>query len=253
MFEQSDLYAAGRNKRTKFVALSAAALQIGLVAGYILTPLIWPATMPTTWATAKMKTVSLAKARPKPILVKPQLVPKNLEAKAFSAPSTHTTVATVQSPRGGMVTHPTPTSLGDSEPRISLGGGMGTTFSFAAGPGTGFGTATGPNVTAAHAPPTHETGPVRVSTGVSNGLLLAPIRPIYPMIAKASHTQGTVIVTATIDRSGKIVGLQILSGPDMLRNAAADAIREARYRPYLLNGQPTEVITLISVTFTIAG
>ena len=94
---------------------------------------------------------------------------------------------------------------------------------------------------------------VRLSSGVTNGMLLAPIRPEYPAIAKASHTEGTVMVTATIDRNGRIVGLQVVSGPMMLRQAAAEAIREARYRPYLLNGLATEVETTISVSFRMSG
>jgi periplasmic protein TonB len=85
------------------------------------------------------------------------------------------------------------------------------------------------------------------------GRLLAPITPVYPPIARAAHVQGTVVVTATIDKQGRIVGAQVLSGPDMLRNAAIDAIRVARYKPYLLNDEPTDVITTISVNFTMGG
>ena len=85
------------------------------------------------------------------------------------------------------------------------------------------------------------------------GRLLAPITPIYPPIARAAHVQGTVVVTATIDKQGRIVGAQVLSGPDMLRNAAIDAIRAARYKPYLLNDEPTDVTTTISVNFTMGG
>ena len=96
-------------------------------------------------------------------------------------------------------------------------------------------------------------GAVRLSSGVTSGMLLAPIRPEYPQIAKLSRTEGTVVVTATIDKNGRIVGLQVVSGPVMLRQAAADAIREARYRPYLLNGLATEVETTISVSFRMSG
>ncbi len=68
-----------------------------------------------------------------------------------------------------------------------------------------------------------------------------------------SRVEGTVVVTATIDKQGRITGLQVLSGPEMLRTAAVDAIKDARYRPYLLNGEPTAIITTISVNFRLGS
>ena len=62
-----------------------------------------------------------------------------------------------------------------------------------------------------------------------------------------------MLVTAIIDKNGRIVGLKVVSGPPMLQQAAADAVRDARYRPYLLNGQPTEVVTTFSVNFRMSG
>jgi protein TonB len=84
-------------------------------------------------------------------------------------------------------------------------------------------------------------------------MLLAPIRPVYPAIAKAAHVEGTVIVEATISATGAIESLHVLSGPEMLRGAALEAIRTARYRPYQLNGQPTAVQTTITVNFKIGA
>jgi protein TonB len=65
--------------------------------------------------------------------------------------------------------------------------------------------------------------------------------------------QGTVVVTAMIDKEGRIVGVRVLSGPAMLQGAAVDAVREARYRPYLLNGEATEVETTVSVNFRLGS
>jgi protein TonB len=115
-------------------------------------------------------------------------------------------------------------------------------------PGLGSGSegGKGPVVVAKAAVP---AAPLNISRGVSAGLLLTPLRPVYPEIAKIAHVSGTVVVTATIDKSGRIVGLKVLSGPPMLQQAAADAVRDARYRPYLLNGQPVEVVTTFSVNF----
>jgi periplasmic protein TonB len=92
-------------------------------------------------------------------------------------------------------------------------------------------------------------GAVHVSTGVLQGMLLAPIRPVYPAIAKAAHVEGSVVVNAVISRTGTIESLHVLSGPTMLQGAAIDAIRTARYQPYRLNGEPTEVQIAITVNF----
>ena len=102
----------------------------------------------------------------------------------------------------------------------------------------------GPHVVAGPA-----AGPLHVSTGVMAGQLLQPIRPEYPVIAKLSHTEGTVVVQAVISKSGKIESARVVSGPAVLQGAALEAVREARYRPFLLNGLPTEVETTVSITF----
>jgi protein TonB len=95
--------------------------------------------------------------------------------------------------------------------------------------------------------------PLPVSTGVYAGSLLSPIRPIYPAIARAAGISGTVIVEAIISKTGTIESLNVVSGPEMLRRAALDAIRTAHYRPYLLNGEPTEIQTTFTVNFKIGG
>ena len=107
-----------------------------------------------------------------------------------------------------------------------------------------------PNVSRA---PTKTTGPVKVSSGVSTGMLLTPIQPVYPAIAKAAGVQGTVVMEAMISKAGRIESLHAISGPPMLRQAALDAVQAARYRPFQLNGQPTEVQTTITVVFQLGG
>jgi protein TonB len=88
-----------------------------------------------------------------------------------------------------------------------------------------------------------------ISTGVSAGMLLAPIQPIYPQIARAAGIQGTVVIQAIISKSGHIESARVLSGSPMLQEAALQAVRAARYRPFLLNNQPTEVETTIRIVF----
>ena len=98
-----------------------------------------------------------------------------------------------------------------------------------------------------------QTGPVRISSGVAQGNLINKPDPIYPAIARAAHIQGAVVIHATISKTGTIENLVVDSGPPMLRPAAIDAIRQWRYKPFLLNGDPTEVETTITVNFTAGG
>ena len=97
--------------------------------------------------------------------------------------------------------------------------------------------------------PAANASPARISGGVTAGLLIAPIQPLYPPIAKARGTQGTVVIAAIISKTGRIESARVISGPIMLQSAALDAVRAARYRPYLMNGEPTEVETTISINF----
>ena len=73
--------------------------------------------------------------------------------------------------------------------------------------------------------------------------------PVYPAIARAAHVQGAVILHAIISKQGTIEDLQVVSGPPMLTRAAVDAVMRWRYKPYLLNGDPVEVETSITVNF----
>lgn len=94
---------------------------------------------------------------------------------------------------------------------------------------------------------------VRVSQGVTEGLLINKVAPAYPVIAKAARVQGSVVLKAIINKEGAIQDLQLVSGHPMLAPAAIAAARQWRYRPYLLNGQPVEVETTITVIFTLTG
>ncbi len=98
--------------------------------------------------------------------------------------------------------------------------------------------------------PAKPAGPLRVSAGVAAGQLIVPIQPQYPAIARQIRLQGTVVVSAIIATDGRIESLRVLSGPPLLVNAAVEAIRQARYRPWQLNGEPVEVETTINVVFS---
>ncbi|HEY0564649.1 MAG TPA: energy transducer TonB, partial [Terriglobales bacterium] len=71
--------------------------------------------------------------------------------------------------------------------------------------------------------------------------------------AKAARIQGAVVLAATISKSGSIEGLHVVSGHPMLVQAAMDAVKQWRYKPYMLNGEPTEVETTITVNFNMNG
>lgn len=94
---------------------------------------------------------------------------------------------------------------------------------------------------------------VRISQGVTSGLLIQKVQPAYPLLAKAGRIQGDVVLKAIISRDGVIENLQLVSGHPMLVPAAIEAVREWRYRPYLLNGQPVEVETTITVIFSLSN
>lgn len=94
---------------------------------------------------------------------------------------------------------------------------------------------------------------VRVSQGVSEGLLVTKVTPPYPQMAKMARVQGSVVLQAVISKKGSIENLRVVTGHPMLVQAALDAVKQWRYRPYLLNGEPVEVETQIIVNFSLTG
>jgi TonB family protein len=91
---------------------------------------------------------------------------------------------------------------------------------------------------------------VNVSAGVAFGLLIRKTPPVYPQVAKDSHVSGTVVLQAHISKSGTIEDLRVVSGPEMLQQAAANAVRTWRFKPYMIHSQPAEIETTISVAFS---
>lgn len=90
---------------------------------------------------------------------------------------------------------------------------------------------------------------IRVSSGVSAGMLTRRINPNYPPLARQARVQGTVLLEATIGKDGSIENLHVISGHPMLVSAAVEAVKQWKYRPYLLNGDPVEVETTVQVNF----
>jgi len=94
---------------------------------------------------------------------------------------------------------------------------------------------------------------VRVSPGVSQGLLIKKIQPSYPPLARQARIQGQVLLQAEISKDGSIQNLRLISGHPMLAPSAIEAVKQWRYKPYYLNGEPVEVETQITVIFSLSG
>ena len=124
---------------------------------------------------------------------------------------------------------------------VDLGAGPGVT----GGPDNPFnGRGTHPDVRQAMPAATQH-----VSSGVMQGMLIYKVIPTYPAVAQAIRASGTVVLQATISRTGAIENLRVVEGPALLQQAALDAVKQWRYRPYMLNGQPVEVETTVDVQF----
>jgi protein TonB len=90
---------------------------------------------------------------------------------------------------------------------------------------------------------------IRISQGVSQGLLIKRVQPIYPPAALKVHAQGAVQIEATINKEGNVINTKVLRGDAVLARAALDAVRQWRYKPYYLDGEPVEIQTQITVNF----
>lgn len=90
---------------------------------------------------------------------------------------------------------------------------------------------------------------VRVSSGVAEGMLIHQVKPPYPAAAKMARVEGSVALQAVIGKDGSIQDLRVISGHPLLTSAALEAVKQWRYKPYYLNGEPVEVETQIVVNF----
>ncbi|MFZ0770471.1 MAG: energy transducer TonB [Candidatus Sulfotelmatobacter sp.] len=114
-----------------------------------------------------------------------------------------------------------------------------------------FGGGTRPVLPAAP-PPVTVAHPLRLSH-MNAGDLIRKVQPEYPALARSARIQGAVVLQAVISKQGMIENLRVLTGHPMLVPAAIDAVRQWRYRPYILNGEPVEVETQVTVNFSLGG
>jgi len=141
---------------------------------------------------------------------------------------------------------PPPPSMGVAGMSGMAGGSPGGVFGGITG-----GTGSGPAIVVAKPKP---QGPQRISGGVMQGQLINRVQPVFPPIAKVAHMSGTVVLRAIISKTGSVEQLSVASTTNqMFNNAALDAVKQWKYKPFLLSGEPTEVETTITVNFTLNG
>jgi protein TonB len=104
-------------------------------------------------------------------------------------------------------------------------------------------------------PPPKVAPPARIKQGgeVTAASIITQTRPAYPALARQARIQGTVVLHAIIDKDGKVAQMEIISGHPLLVQSALDAVKQWRYKPTQLNGDPVEVDTTIQVTFMMGG
>jgi protein TonB len=233
MFEDSTFESAGRlHTRSRGWMIATLIFNSSILLALILIPLIYPEALPRQVMAFLMEVPPPPQAQ-QPLPRQPAhavLVQSEARDGQFMAPS--------RIPKGFLIVDK-PEAL----PAIDTAA-MGNETGGQNGPGSLFsGHSASPRVRSESA------GPVRVSSMVVEGLLVHKTLPVYPPIGVAARAQGTVVLQATISKTGTIENLHVASGPPVLQQAALDAVKTWRYRPYLLDGQPVEVETTINVIF----
>lgn len=243
MFDDSLMESTGRIRtHAKWLAIGSFLLQATLLCMLILYPLLHPEALP------KQVMTRLFLAPPPP--PSQAQLPTRTEVLHRTAPATLVSLSLPSK----IPAHP---SMQPDEPTapediVGLDRASGDSSSNMLKNFFGDGAGPAPHVVEAK-PPTTRTGPFRISRGVAEGHLLEPIRPVYPAIARAARIQGTVVIEATISKTGTVMNAHAISGPPMLIQAALTAIEQARYQPYKLSGEAVEVETTINVQFTLGG
>ena len=239
MFEDSLIDSSGRIKtQSKYYTIVGILLNTSVLATMILVPLIYPEALPR-----QAMSMLLVAPSPPPQQATPQPTqPAEPKNKAVSELLEHSIQAPSKIPPHAKI-------MNSEEPLAVAIVGMGE------GSGDGIKAVTTILNNSAASPIVRQATPKKttVSSGVMQGYVLSKTTPIYPAIARAAHVSGKVVLQATISKTGLIENLHLLSGPPMLQQAAMEAVRTWKYKPYLLNGEPVEVETEINVVFNLGG
>ena len=245
MFEDSLLESGGKLKtKSKYTTIVSFILQIIFIAILVLIPLIYtealpkqqlmtflvappppPPPPPPPAATPVVKVQKIESEIDDGQLRTPTAIPKKIAMiKEEEAPPPSSGVGVVGGVPGGM-------------PGGQMGGVIGGIISS----------------TPVAVPKVATPQRVRVSQGVTEGLLMKKVQPQYPALARQARIQGAVVLQASIGKDGNVQNLRAVSGHPMLTPAAIEAVKQWKYRPYFLNGEAVEVDTTITVNFTLAG
>ena len=236
MFEDSLMESGGRIKTNqKWTGLLSTVIQLGLVGFLVLLPLIFTEALPkgqlTTWLVAP----------PPPPPPPPPAAPQIQHVQKVSEIVDGQLHAPTKIPKKVQMIQE------EEQPAPSTGvvGGV-----VGGVPGGSAGGVIGGIIGSAAPPPKVATPRKwRVSSGVAEGLKVHDVQPTYPQMARIAHIQGDVILQATISKTGVIENLHGVQGHPILIQAAMDAVKQWKYRPYILNGEPVEVETTIKVQF----
>jgi len=233
MFDQLVVSSSKVNKTNKSwtVALSTT-VQLVIVGIMILVPLIYTEALPKGMFSEFLVAPPPPPPPPPPVQPVKVVRPKIIQPQRMVAP-------TVIPKKIEMIKEAAP-DVGMSDQSFGVAGGT--------GPLGGTSTLLAP-------PPPKPAAPTRVRVGgnVQEAMLKQKVTPNYPQIAKAARVQGTIVLHAIIAKDGSIQELQYISGPPLLMKEAMDAVRQWRYQPTMLNGEPVEVDTTISVVFSLGG
>jgi protein TonB len=232
MFEDSLMESAHRiNARSKYWSIPALFLNCGILLALIVWPLLHPEALPKQMMAALM--VAPPAPTPPPAIPKAHIKPEIVRTELLVPSGIPKVIKILQE---------------SSLPPSMEDGVQGLDSSTPAGLNSVIGsTSTGPPIVLKAATPKK----VSISSGVMAGNLIEKTVPQYPLIAMAARIQGTVVVQATISKAGLIENLRVISGPPLLQQAAVDAVRSWRYKPYFLNGDPVEVETTINIVFNL--
>ncbi len=238
MFEDSILQSKNKQGRSMMVSFL---LQIFVVAVLILIPLIYTEALPK----GSLTTLLVAPPPPPPPPPPPAAVPVKVIHVVSEIQNNQLRMPTKIPQKIQMVKEDTaPAEAPDSGVIGGVGGAGGAVGGIIGGI-----ISSTPMATVRAAAPQR----VRVSSGVAQGQLLSKTQPAYPPLARQARIQGSVLLSAIIGKDGTIQNLKVLSGHPMLTQSALDAVKQWRYKPYLLNGEPVEVETQVQVNFTLAG
>lgn len=230
MFEDSLMESGNQIKaRSKYWSIVALLINSGVLIALIVWPLLHPEALPKQVMAALM--IAPPAPTPPPTIPTAHIKSEMVSTELLAPGGTPKTIKLVQESSLPPSMESAIEGL-SSDPPAGLSSVM---------------TGTGPVIVLKAAP----LKKVSISSGVMAGNLLEKTMPQYPAIARATRTQGTVVVQATISQAGLIENLRVISGPPILQQAAVDAIRSWRYKPYLLNGVPVEVETTINIVFNL--